>query len=86
MQSIHGSFAIHRTQTVDGRNAILLIPNPVDEFPLNFSMDDERGEGAEIYFGNVQGGEFPPDSYLTLVFSEEYSIDLAPYVPLVGTT
>lgn len=86
MQSIHGSFAIHRVRTVDGHNAIMLVPNPVDELPLSFSMDDARDDIAEIHFPDVQGGRFLPNEYLTLVFSDDCKIELPPYAPTVAVT
>jgi hypothetical protein len=86
MQSIHGSFSIHRTQTVDGKHAILLVPNPVAQTPLMYAMDDEKDESAEVHFRDVQGGNFAPNEYLTLLYPNDYEINLGPYIPIVRVT
>lgn len=82
MQSLHGEFAIHKIKTPDGRDAIMVVPNPVSEAPLTFSWKD-TDESAEVYFGNVDGGENPSDTYLTLVFPGDYRVCLGPYLPAV---
>lgn len=86
MQSLYGNFSIHRTKTVDGRDAILVVPVAVSELPMGFTWDDEKSQPAEVHFANVQGGSFPPDQYLTLLFDDDYRVELAPYAPPIGTT
>lgn len=75
MQSIHGNFKMHRTKDGSGKNAILLVPT--DELPLTYSRNEED-ESAEISFERVLGRDFPPDSYLTLRFSGDLTIQLGP--------
>lgn len=83
MQSLHGNFSIHRTTTVDGLAAIMVVPNPVSELPMSFSWDDAKDESAELSFADVQGGNFLPNEYVTLVYANDYKISLPPYVPTV---
>lgn len=85
MQSLYGNFSIHRTKTVDGKNAILVVPIPVSELPISFTWDDDRGQPAEVHFVDVQGGPYPPDQYLTLQFDDDAHLELAPYAPTAGT-
>lgn len=55
---LEGNFAVHRTKTVNGKDAILVIPEPdgevllLDECPMSFEL--------------FRGGENPPESYLTV--------------------
>jgi hypothetical protein len=49
-------------------------------------MDDSKDDSAEVYFNDVQGGNFLPNEYLTLVYPEDYIIHLGPYVPSIGST
>lgn len=74
MQSIHGNFRMHRTKDGSGRDAILLVPT--DDLPLTYCQNEED-ESAEVSFERVLGGNFPPDSYLTLRYSEN-TIQLGP--------
>jgi hypothetical protein len=85
MQSIHGNFAIHRTKTVDGKNAILLVPYAHLDSQIIVSLDDSKDDSAEVYFEDVQGGESLPNEYLTLVYPGDYTLCLGPYVPTIGT-
>lgn len=79
MISIHGSFAIFRTQTPDGKDAILLLPEPVGEVLTYVNGNDEP---AEISFKDVTGGEGDSKSYLTLEF-DHAEVQLGSYKPTI---
>lgn len=75
MQSIHGNFSLHRTRDGSGKDAILLVP--ADDLPLAYCANDED-ESAEVSFERVLDANFPPDSYLTLRYSDDRNIHLGP--------
>lgn len=82
MQSIHGNFNMFRVKTVDGKDAIMLCP--IGEFPLSYSSCDEE-DGVDVSFEPVQGGDHNPDSYLTLLYPNDFKLHLGPYTPTIKT-
>lgn len=82
MASIHGNFAIFRTKTPDGKNAIMLVPEGLD-IGLAYSANDEKDESGEIDFGLTEGGENPPESYLTIRYADDFVLHFGPYRPMV---
>ena len=67
---IEGRFRIHRTQSANGSNAILVIP----ETPNDVLTLDKK----EITFEHVDGGQYDPDSYLTITDTENNKIHFGP--------
>lgn len=82
MQSICGSFAMHRIKTVDGKNAIMLVPEPDDSAPM-LHGSGFTDESEPITFEAVEGGESPEDSYLTITLNNGDKIHFGPYMPRV---
>ncbi len=85
MPSIYGKFAMHRIQTPDGRNAIMLVPEKDDDVLRYVHIDDPDDErtldSAAIEFRVCGEGDHPPDSYLTLDYpAEDLTLHFGPYV------
>ena len=78
MRSIHGNFAVFRTKTPDGKNAIMLVPEGID---VGLTLSDNEGKdmSGDITFETVQGGENSPDSYLTVRYPGDETIHYGPY-------
>lgn len=82
MPSIHGNFAMHRTTTPDGRDAVMIVPEREGELGLRYSTEEMPVEETTlIEFRRVDGGEHPPGSYLTLDYPEsDMTLHFGPYV------
>jgi hypothetical protein len=82
MRSIHGDFAMYRTKTQDGRNAIRVVPEPEIGAPLLHSFNEED-DSEPISFERVEDGENHPDSYLTVTRHDGLKVHFGPYIPRV---
>ena len=78
--SISGNFAIHRTKTINGKDAILIVPE--DDIPLFYETGNHF---LPVSFEHVEGGETPPDTYLTITYPNGDKTHLGPDIVLSRT-
>jgi hypothetical protein len=69
-QTIEGNFSVHRTKTVNGKDALLVIPERNGDV---LTLDE-----CDISFERVDDGNYPPDTYLTITNYDGVKIHLGP--------
>lgn len=69
---LEGNFAVHRAKDLNGKDAVLVVPEPDGEILL---LDD-----SPISFGRVEGGDNPPDSYLTVTYADGDKVHYGPQI------
>lgn len=77
MRVLEGNFAVHRAKTVNGKDAILVIPEPDGEVLL---LDE-----CPVSFEYVAGDESNPNEYLTTTRSDGMKIHWGPDIVLSRT-
>lgn len=77
MRSISGDFAMYRTKTPDGKDAIMIVIEPDGAPPLLHSYND--GDSQEISFERVEGGDSAPDQYVTITHTNGDKTHFGPY-------
>lgn len=77
MRVLEGNFAVHRAKTINGKDAILVIPEPDGEVLL---LDE-----CPVSFEYVTGGENRPDSYITIRHADGDVVHFGPDIVLSRT-